>query len=176
MSYPRALTASLLSAAVSFCLVAASGCGTTAIGIDDCRDIEHARCEAAKSCGIVTDVEACQLYYRDHCLHGLPAKLEAGDSVSACVEVIQAAGQCAQGDPEISLADCDPRVTARRRDLSRACDVVAHPERAPECGFLTYVPADEGAGGAGGQSAEPETSDADGSSGSPDQGGAAAVE
>jgi len=165
MSYSRALTATLLSAAVCFSLVAASGCGTAAIGVDDCRDIESARCEAAKSCGTISDVSSCQRYYRDHCLHGLPGKLEAGDSVSACVEVIQAAGRCADGDPTINLSNCDPRVTNRRSGLTLACDVVAHPERVPECSFLTYVPVDEGVAGAGGQSTDTETDDSSSSSG-----------
>jgi len=154
MSYSRALSATLLAAAVSFSLVTASGCGTAAIGIDDCRDIEQARCRASASCGIITDVDACERYYRDHCLHGLPVKPPAGDSVPSCVDVITAAGNCAKDDPEIELRDCDPYVAAPKTGFTRACDVVSHPERTPECAFLSELPDEEepGSGGAGGSS------------------------
>lgn len=164
MSYLRALSATLLSAATTFTLVTASGCGTNAIGVDDCRDIQQARCRAGKACGIVDDVPACERYYRDHCLHGLAISPPAGTSVAACVDVIEAAGRCAEADPEIDLRDCDPEVTSRKQSLTLACDVVRHPERANECSFLSDLPdtstgsagqsaggaADEGSGATGG--------------------------
>jgi hypothetical protein len=151
MSYFRSLSATLLSAASTFCLVTASGCGTPAVGVDDCRDIEQARCRAGKPCGIVDDVAACERYYRDHCLHGLAGKPPGATAVGACVQVIEAAGRCAEGDPEIRLADCDPEVTDPRAGLGNACDVVAHPERATECSFLADLPDDDGSGGSAGQ-------------------------
>jgi hypothetical protein len=154
MSYPRALSASLAAAAVSFSLVTASGCGTSAVGVDDCRDIEHARCKAAGTCGLISDVDACERYYRDHCLHGLPVKPPAGDSVSMCVDVINAARQCAEGDPSIELADCDPAVATPKAGFTRACDVISHPERTPECAFLADLPEEPttGSGGSGADS------------------------
>jgi hypothetical protein len=155
MSYFRSLSATLLSAASTFCLVTASGCGTTAVGVDDCRDIEMARCRAGKSCGMVEDVTACERYYRDHCLHGLAGKPPGATAVAACVQVIEAAGRCAEGDPEARLADCDPEVTAARGGLGGACDVVAHPERASECAFLADLPDDDGSGGATGSGGQP---------------------
>lgn len=153
MSYSRALSATLLSAALSFSLVTASGCGTAAIGIDDCRDIEQARCQASAKCGMISDVKSCQRYYRDHCLHGLPVKPPAGDSVSSCVEVIKAAGRCADGDPSVELSACDPFVADAKQGFTRACDVVANPERTPQCAFLSDLPEEEdtGAAGAAGQ-------------------------
>jgi hypothetical protein len=157
MSYFRSLSATLLAAAATFSLVTASSCGTSAVGVDDCRDIEQARCRASASCldangaPLIQDVGACERYYRDHCLHGLATKPPAGASVSACVQVIQAAGECAQGDPASTLADCP--VTDRHPGLTRACDVVTHPERATECAFLLDTPeVDDGTAGAGGQS------------------------
>ncbi len=155
MSHSRALSATLLAAALSFSLVTASGCGTPAVGIDDCRDIEQARCRASAACGLISDVDACERYYRDHCLHGLPVKPPAGDSVPTCVEVIAAAGRCAEADPNIELVDCDPAVATPKAGFTRACDVVVHPERTPECAFLSELPEEEepGSGGAGGQTA-----------------------
>ena len=178
MSLYRSLSATLLSAMVSFSIVTASGCGTSAVGIDECRDIEQARCAAGKPCGIVEDVDACERYARDHCLHGLAATPPAGASVASCVDVIKAAGACAKGDPEALLSDCDPAVSAGRTSLSTACDVVLHPERVAECSFLTDVP-DEGTGGEAatggtGGTDEPAAGGQAGTSGDTAQGGAPA--
>ena len=159
MSYFRSLSATLLSAATTFSLVSASSCGTNAVGVDDCRDIEQARCRAGKPCGIVDDVPACERYYRDHCLHGLTTKPPPGASPEACVQVIDAAGRCAASDPETAFSDCAETQTDPRRGLT-ACDVVKHPERAAECSFLTDTPdTDDGVAGqsAGGGSGEDDT-------------------
>jgi hypothetical protein len=104
-------------------------------------------------------VPACERYVRDHCLHGLAGKAPGATAVAECVSVIEAAGRCAATDPDAALADCYQEVTASRSGLRRACDVVAHPERAAECAFLADLPEDEGGGGAGGQPA----ADGDGS-------------
>lgn len=156
MSHFRALSASALSAIVTFGIVTASGCGTAAVGIEDCRRIEHARCRAGAACGIVTDVEACLRYYRGHCLHGLPTEPPGDASVGACVSAIEAAGRCASSDPDARLSDCDEDVPAPRRGLTLACDVVAHPERAAPCAFLLTTPPVEepGNGGASGAGAD----------------------
>jgi|SRR4051812_36044707 hypothetical protein len=164
MSYFRSLSATVLSAAATFSLVTAS-CGTSAVGVDDCRDIEQARCRAGASCldskghPLIDDVPACERYYRDHCLHGLLTKPPSRASVSACVEVIEGAGRCASADPDSALVDCAETVPAPQRNLTRACDVFAHPELATECAFLTDEPNDGAAGqGAGGQSSTDDTS------------------
>ncbi len=151
MSYFRSLSAAMLSAAAMFSLVTAS-CGTSALGVDDCRDIEQARCVASASCldsngaPLIEDVPACERYYRDHCLHGLAVKPPAGASVSACVKVIEAAGRCAKSDPTSPLDECPKPVTQVQPGLTHVCDVVTHPELATECGFLTNTP-DESTGG-----------------------------
>ena len=170
MSYLRSLSATLLSAATTFSLVSASSsCGTNAVGVDDCRDIEQARCRAGKTCGIVDDVPACERFYRDHCLHGLATKPPAGASAAACVQVIEAAGRCAANGADgttTELPDCpEGEVTAQHLDgFKTACDVIKHPEKANECSFLTDTP--DTNDGVAGQSAG-------GNSGSDDSGGGA---
>lgn len=152
MSHFRSLSAILLSTLTSFSLVTAS-CGTNAVGIDECRDIEEARCRAGDPCGIIDDVAACERYYRDHCLHGLATKPPGNAVVGACVQIINDAGQCASNDPETALADCDPVFAKARGSLKTACDVVAHPELTPECSFLLDTPP-ENTGGQGGQASD----------------------
>jgi hypothetical protein len=174
MSYFRSLSATLLLAAITFS-IASSSCATNAIGVDDCRDIEQARCRAGEACGVVTDVDECVRYYRDHCLHGLAVKPAVGSSVTDCVEVIQAAGRCAAVDPDSKLSACEETVTKPKGGFTKACDVVAHPERADECSFLLATPeADGGAGeSAGGQAGTAGTAGTGGVAGEPAQGGAA---
>ena len=174
MSSFRPLAASLLSATLSFALVTSSGCSTEAVGIDDCRDIEYARCEAGKPCGIVPDVEACKRFYRDHCLHGLAGEQPPSAAVNDCVTVIEAAGQCASKDPERVLGDCSPEVTEPQLQLLTACDVVSHPERATECAFL--IPEGEEPSGSGGAPSEPDEPDASAGAAGQATAGAAATE
>jgi hypothetical protein len=162
MSIFRTLSATLVSAAASFSLVTAS-CGTNAVGVDDCRDIEQARCDASTHClnedgkPVVTDDAACRRYYRDHCLHGLPANPPSGASVSVCVQVIKSAGACAKDDPDSELG-CTETATKPQQGLRTACDLVARPELADECSFLLETPDtggdDQGGAGAGGQSSD----------------------
>jgi hypothetical protein len=172
MSLFRSLSATLLSAVVSFSLVTGSGCGTGAVGIDDCRDIEQARCRGGKPCGIAKDVDACERYYRDHCLHGLAMAPPAGASVAACINVIETAGECAKADPETPLGECNDGSIATGFRLNTVCDVVLHPERAAECAFLTNVPPEEGGGGTGGGD-EDEEAPVAGQAGTPSDSGQA---
>lgn len=162
MSYFRTLSATLLSAAATFSIVTASGCGTDAVGVEDCRDIEQARCEAGSACldasgaPLIEDVAACKRFYRDHCLHGLSVKSPGQATVSACVQVIQAAGRCAKDDPNSDLS-CTETTSNPHRGFTLACDVFAHPELADECSFLLDSPSTEGSAGegSGGTSAAP---------------------
>jgi len=165
MSYFRSLSATLLSAAATFSIVTAS-CGTSAVGVDDCRDIEQARCRASASCldgdgvALVQDVPACERYYRDHCLHGFAVKPPAGADVAACVQLIERAGRCAQQDPNRELG-CTETASAQRAGLSSACDVVTHPERATECAFLLDMPEEDGSAGQG-SGGQPSSDDSSG--------------
>jgi hypothetical protein len=80
-------------------LAGVMACGTSAVDVDGCRQIEEARCRQAPSCGIKltipnftsgSDVDACIRYYDDACLHGLVAGDPGPTAVSACVAAIQA--------------------------------------------------------------------------------------
>jgi len=144
----------IVSALTTFGLTA-GGCGTAAVGIDACRDIETARCEAAKYCGRIDDVAACQRFYRDHCLHGLAKGVEspADDEVAACVQTIERAGQCAKDKGRLAqLDECDSEVTSSS-PASGACVIVLYPEWSAECAFLGPrgdLPPFPGSGGQGG--------------------------
>jgi hypothetical protein len=104
-----------------------SGCGTDAVGVDDCRRLEEARCAAAEACGDVNDIEACQRFYRDQCLHGLSVPRPGGANIDACAQAIASAEGCAR---ETDPACTDPALK------EQACELVRHPELAPECSFL----------------------------------------
>jgi len=130
--------------------VSATGCGTDAQGVNECRQIEQTRCEAAKSCGLVSDIPGCQRFYRDQCLHGLPVPPPSSLELQACVATIRAAGQCGAGDQKTLLRDCDPPVTEGARGVLTACGLVQAPEKSVECSFLTPG-ADAGVGGGGGE-------------------------
>jgi len=77
---------------------AAIGCGTDAVDVDGCRQVEEARCYQAPACGVTlavpnftsgTDVDACIRFYDDACLHGLVAADPGPTAVAACVAAIQ---------------------------------------------------------------------------------------
>jgi hypothetical protein len=151
MSAVRHIATAATSAVCSFGLVNAMSCGTGAVGVDDCRKIEEARCEAATHCEgdlRVGDAEACKRYYRDHCLHGLAVGQSPGDpTVNRCVSAIEAAGNCAASDSDMSAAECaaDSPALAEPADdrIQTACDVVRLPELIPECGFLSEDPVEQ---------------------------------
>lgn len=135
----RRVTAALFSTLAAFAL--AAGCGSDATGVDECRDIEEARCEAGKPCGLVEDVEACKRFYRDQCLHGLASGEKPGKPVvDECVAAIQRAGACRQAGHELlSECDTDPQLVTEGTSLTKVCDVVKKPEKIIECDFL-YKP------------------------------------
>jgi hypothetical protein len=135
-------------AALAF--LASPGCGTAAKGVQDCRDIEQARCKAATACGIVTEEADCEIYYRDHCLHGLPVAPPQPAQVDDCVATITTLGTCVQSlGKDALLADCDPSHPLADNATS-VCEVVQYPERAYACSFLTgteTAPPPEGSAG-----------------------------
>lgn len=129
-----------------------AACGTKAEGVEECRRIELARCQAAEPCGLLrtapfTDVPSCERFYRDQCLHGIQnGVLPGGPEVDACVATIQRAGECAvKSGKNSSIADC-PGLGGDRG----ACAVVRAPELHTSCAFLPgYVAETAGAGGGG---------------------------
>jgi hypothetical protein len=125
-----------LSLACSAALLSAA-CGTDAVGVDACRDIEQARCEAAGPCGVIEDVAACRRFYRDHCEHGLALENSPGKvTVRACVDAIQAAGSCAKAGTV--LADCT--TLAGEPLIGSVCEAVTLPEKLSACSFLAPPP------------------------------------
>lgn len=128
------------------------GCGPEPVGVDDCRAIERARCDAAVHCGFIDDAESCRRFYRDHCLHGLVADSSpGGQDVQDCVDAITRAGECAEDDPRQSVRDClagDSDIHVIDRDIDDVCDVVRHPEGIRECAFLDPELGAAGAAGA----------------------------
>jgi hypothetical protein len=158
---------SLLSAICAFTLVSASGCGTDAKGVDDCRDIEEARCVAAKSCALLSDVDGCKRFYRDQCLHGLAVSSPGSNQVKSCVAAIQNAGTCASQaeGSDAPLDQCNPPINTS--SATTACEIVKEPELATDCAFLAP---NTGSGGGGGESASggsSATAGTDDSAGSP---------
>lgn len=102
-------------------LVGAPACGTDAVGVDACREIEAARCDRAVECQIPLDsprpggdpVAACRRFYLDACLHGIQSgKDPTVPERKACVDAV----------------------------TTGTCDVVRQPQRAPGCAFI--IPAD----------------------------------
>ncbi|MEO8184556.1 MAG: hypothetical protein ABI895_37580 [Deltaproteobacteria bacterium] len=130
----------------------AGSCGTDAVGVSECREIEQARCAAAVSCGFA-DVDECQRFYRDHCLHGVAIDTVTQVDVDTCVAQIENAGRCAAAQPDLAPAACEVPI-ATQTEVAKVCDVVLTPELASACAFLRPTPAPAAtppaAGGAGG--------------------------
>ena len=130
------LSAATLAGLIGLVLSAAYGCGTDAVGIEDCRQIEQARCDAGAACGVVKDVDACKRFYRDHCLHGLAIADSPGPTrVKACVTALAAAAQCEREfGPQAPTASCGAEIGLT--GLTSACEVVSRPEETEPCRFL----------------------------------------
>ncbi len=88
-------------------------CGTDAVGVDSCKQIEEARCRQAPACGISleppyhtsgNDVSACIRAYDISCLHGLDVGDPGSVAVSACVAAIEQPGNCVT----VSAPESDP--------------------------------------------------------------------
>ena len=125
-----------LIAAIALGVLAA--CGTDAVGVDACRQIQEARCRQAPACNISleppyhstgSDVDECIRLEDVACLHGLEVADPGPIAVSACVTAIQKDG----------------------------CSVVTTPQSDPQCAWLNPPPSDAGSDG--------DASDADGTAG-----------
>lgn len=117
-----------------------AGCGTDSIGVEACRKIEQARCEAAAQCGLIDDVSACQRFFRDHCLHGIALAEEPGSVVEdRCVDALRLAGECAEAKGrKTAPTKCNPDLF-KKADADQICELVEEPERAFQCSFLSEV-------------------------------------
>jgi hypothetical protein len=105
-----------LAAAVA--AIAPLACGTDAVGVEACRQVEEARCSKAAACGIslelpphhdtpASDVDACVRFYRDACLHGLESGKDPGAvELKACVDRIRTTEDCALVKAPQNAAEC----------------------------------------------------------------------
>lgn len=103
-----------------------SGCGPEPIGVESCRRIEGARCEAAASCGFSEDdVADCKLIYADQCLHGIENKghRPIESETDACIAAITAAGACAAAGVT-KISDCPEAPLAAGAADDSPCDIV----------------------------------------------------
>ena len=145
------LLSTSLAAGALLLAAAPVSCGTDAVGIDACRTIETARCEGATACGFTEEkVQACTLYYRDQCLHGV-ANADAGEpatqSIDACTAAVNATAACAKAgaakiegcagaalvaDGDTSLAPCV--ILQDRVELLAACAFAIAPPAADDAG------------------------------------------
>jgi hypothetical protein len=113
-----------------------AGCGTDAVGVETCRSIEAARCDAAVQCGLIDDADACKRYSRDHCLHGIAGDAPGPTQVNRCVDTIEALGRCAdQNGKKSSLLECKEDGSLGEQ-VDTVCELVLEPELAPRCQFL----------------------------------------
>lgn len=124
-------------ALLSLVCASALGCGTNAKNVEECRQIELARCRAAEQCGQIDDVAACERYIADECRHGFPEGLEpSGSSISACVKAIDDVGACAKREgKKTAPGDC-ARSSLTSAATDNVCELVEHPEEIPRCSFL----------------------------------------
>jgi len=124
-----------------------ASCGTDAVGVEACRQIETTRCESLVSCpadqgGFAgqEQITACSLYYRDQCLLGIESTVEPSEAqVTACVDAVKATAACAKaGAPSMNgcagaplIASADPtavspcRMIVEKVELLAACSFVA---------------------------------------------------
>ncbi len=149
MSRLRPLAGLLLSAALAafalLTLVAPASCGSDAVGVDSCRAIETARCEAATACGFSEEkVQTCTLFYRDECLHGVEnadAGEPASTTVDACVAAVNATAACAKAGAK-TIEGCAGAALLAGADVKLAPCVILQDkvELLAACAFATLAP------------------------------------
>ncbi len=164
-----------LSLASALVFTSAFGCGTKASGIEECRQIELARCRSGELCGLIEDAQACERYVEDHCLHGFdPALGPSKAEVLECSEAIEDVGACAQRSGTKTNPDVCRETSLRKANASRVCDLVERPERIPSCEFLAPTSSRNEDSGAGRPAPDPDEdeneSTADLDAGAPDAG------
>ncbi|WP_437728774.1 hypothetical protein [Sorangium sp. So ce861] len=143
--------------------LATQSCGTSAVGVDACRRIETARCEAAAACPAWVgsadadeQVDACVEFAWDQCLHGIanagteddPAPDPTESQIKACVDAVGATRKCA-ADNVASMAECSAAPLADGADGAISpCEVIT--ERAHALEACAFVVKPTGAGGGAG--------------------------
>jgi hypothetical protein len=147
---PRSIVLALLTvlagAGVPLAL-APAGCGTDAVGVDACRQIEATRCAAAQACGYTQDqTDACNIFYKDQCLVGIENDAWVVDdaTVKACVDAVNATKDCAAAGVA-SMAGCAGAALVASADPAiPPCDIIkGNAELLAACSFVVK-PADAG--------------------------------
>ena len=135
---------------------AVASCGTDAVGVEACRQIEDAHCAAAPRCKPGFDVEACKRFYRDQCLHGIENPLDGGaiadQTVNACVAAIEATAECAKQGVMI-MTDCPAAPMIPGEEDRVPCDVIGpsgRPDILAACAFVTAPPTEDAGTGVDG--------------------------
>lgn len=121
-------------------LLITSACNTDAVGVNECRDVEYARCEASVACGVIEEdeVEECKRFYRDHCLHGMKGdEVPTADEHKECLDLIEDAGKAARTSLGMGGAG-EPD--------ERSCKIIAAPWKSEECAYLVRSSSSMGGG------------------------------
>ncbi|WP_437987128.1 hypothetical protein [Sorangium sp. So ce117] len=158
-------------------IITAPSCGNDAVGVDACRRIEQARCEAAAVCpewigsGDAEErVNTCVEFYWDQCLHGFENGAGGGQTVAepttvevdACVAAVGEARACASAKVA-SMAECSaaPLAAGVDRAITPCKVITALAEALEACAFVapngggagSGSSGNAGSGGSGGSSA-----------------------
>jgi len=114
----------LETCSVAAIALAVAACGTDAVGVQACRQVQEAQCRAAPACGVTLEppyhtngsaVDECIRFYDIACLHGLANNTDPGPiAVDACVAAIRGAAATGGGD----------------------CSVVVNPSTTPACAWM----------------------------------------
>lgn len=110
----------------------------------ECRALESARCEAVAPCGY-PDVGACMRFVREQCLHGLYSDVPEPRALNACLQDLEAAGQCVRQaesgeEAEVRSGDCSPPLRVEG-SVRRVCEVLQRPEALSACAEFATPPA-----------------------------------
>ncbi len=126
-----------------------TGCGTDAVGVDICRQLEDFRCDNVEyACGTQQNftVDGCERYYRDACLAGLENTDAGGtdtDAIKACTDSLTDVMNCAHAGG--SLAACGIHLTSdlvidggtQSTNIYTPCDIFKSlPYLLPNCAFV----------------------------------------
>lgn len=151
----RRTVAALGLTLVGLAWLTAPGCSTDAVGIDACRVIESARCDAAPACegdetsfGIASEeqVRNCKLFYNDHCLLGVEndAAEPAADDVDKCEAAIVAVAACKTKKVE-AMSDCKDKkgnlvtMVDDAANTLTPCEAIKTPEKIKACKWIEAV-------------------------------------
>ncbi|MFO0757666.1 MAG: hypothetical protein U0359_14310 [Byssovorax sp.] len=145
----------LFLAGAGLALTASSGCGSDAVGVEACRQIEKARCGALQACVSdpntgakygQADTDQCSAFYQDQCLVGIQNDVSAAPTdaqAKACVDAINAVRDCANAG-KATVGDCGVGLASGADPGLSPCAVITGAaEQLGACAFVVK-PADAG--------------------------------